>query len=292
MKKTEKTNKRVYKKRRLITVAAIVGLAGTIAVCSYACNRSRNRVNTEEILDTTETMETTISTGDTLAPIITNEEETEPIYSQEYDISVNTNGTLPTYQNGGSYNGGSTTGTVTQLPDGTYVIVNGNTVTPAPFIPDIEGMDGNTVTITYDESGRPQEIVWETVETTVIAPIVDTDPHGSDPLNVEPTNIVNPDPTNTDRPPVITVTPTPAPVVTPAVPTGDVPGEQPTVYPTEPSQTVPTPAPTTEPTFPPEPTETVPTLPPLDDDHIVGDDNDIIVYSGMAAGRSLVYKMR
>ena len=72
-----------------------------------------------------------------------------------------------------------------------------------------------------------QEITWPTTETNVVAPIIDTDPHGTDPLPVEPTII--------DKPEQITVEPTP--VVAPATPVAPTAPVEP-VQPVQPAMPV------------------------------------------------------
>lgn len=265
----EQKTKRIFVKRRLIMGAIVAGLAAAVVLGVKSCN-DKDDNNVEETSSATTTTEETLDSTETV------EEETDPVEIIDMTDPVYVIDPVtgePTYVNGYTGTNNGTTGT-TNSTTGTTTIVTG---TPTPFA--IPGVDPDvTVVITYNPDGSIDEITWPTTETTNNIVVPTPVPNGTDPLPVEPTNVVLPDPTDTDRPPVITVTPTPAPVVTPAVPTGDVPGEQPTTYPTESNPAVPTnaPEPAAPTAAPTEPTAapTLPDIPTWDLD----DDTGVITY--------------
>ena len=286
MKKHDKNDNRKFVYRRIGAVIGTVAIIGGSILGLSKCKGCERKVNIDETIPTN-TFEETISTGDNLGPILADREETEPINAEEYDISINTDGTLPTNRNGGSYNGGSYNGGNGTSATSTNTNGTPSSTTPTPYIPYIPGVDSSNVTVYYDPSGRPQTITWPTAETTVIAPIIDTDPHGTDPLPVEPSHVVNPD-TTPDTPPTSAPTTAPTSGPTPAIPTGDVPGEQPTVYPTEPSVPVPTDAsepsaPTAAPTDP----TSAPTLPDIPTWDLPDQEEVVYTFNGMAISRAL-----
>ena len=258
----EKSN-RIIRNRRITTVAAVAAGVIIIALAAKGCSNKNSKTNTS---DTIETINIMTSNGDEVTTDSTFE-ETAPI--DYFDIaesgySIDPVIGEPTTTNNYGSNNGTLSGTNGGTTTGPTMVNGTPSATPTPYIPNIPGVNNYTdVVITYNPDGHIEEITWPTSETTRVVPLPNTDPTGNDPLPVEPSHVVNPD-TTPDRDPVITITPAPVPVITPAVPTGDVPGEQPTVYPTEPSQPVPTDAsepsaPTAAPTDP----TSAPTLPDI-----------------------------
>lgn len=269
----EKRSKRVFRKRKLVTAAAAVVTVAMIGLGIKGCHDLNTKSNT----DTSDTTITIINeNGDEEIISETSFEETNPIEVGEttengYSIDpVLGTGNYSGSNNGGTGNGG--TGSSTGTP---------STGTPQEsYVSTIIGPDGNetTVIITYDDHGEPVIEPWATAETTIIAPIVDTTPTGTDRLPIEPSTIVDPVPTG-DRPSETTIV-IPVPTSTVPVPTGDVPGEQPVVYPTEPSVPVPTDASRpSDPTWPtpapttPQPTPEIPTW-DLPDEEVIEYDMD------------------
>lgn len=262
----ETKTRRIKRNRTLVTVGAVAAGVILIALAAKGCSKDKTKTN-----NTIPTTTITYSGDETVSTSDYSNEETAPIdyFISEESYAIDPVIGEPTIRNNG--NNGSTSGT----NNGTTGVTTTNgtsSATPTPYI-NIPGVNTTDVVITVDDNGRIQEITWPTAETTRVVPLPDTDPHGNDPLPVEPSH-TNTGDTGEDRPAVITVTPAPAPVVTPAVPTGDVPGTSETVYPTEVNPTVPTDAsePTAPTAAPTDPTsQTLPDIPTWD----LPDDNAI-----------------
>lgn len=246
--------KRIKRNRTLVTVGAVAAGVILIALAAKGCSKDKTKTD-----NATSTTTITYSGDETVSTSDYYNEETAPIEYYDIEDGYNIDPVLgdPTVRNNGNY--GSTNGTSNGTVGPTST--NGaSSATPTPYV-NIPGVNTTDVVITVDENGRIQEITWPTAETTRIVPMPDTDPHGNDPLPVEPSHINTGD-TGEDRPAVTEVTTPTNPV--PPVPTGDVPGASETVYPTEPSRTVPTDAsepsaPTAGPTDP----TSAPTLPDI-----------------------------
>ena len=265
------------KRKRVFKVLGAVVLTGALAVGIAKCHNSK-KDNTDNTNATTiqtivlENGDETISTGDEFEEYYY--EETNPIeYIEDGYVIDPVIGTGNYTNNGGSYTGanGTTNGTINGTTSST------GTVTPTPgSVPNIPGVNPTNVIVNYDPSGRIQSITWPDPEPTGTVPSYDSTPTGTDRLPIEPSIIVDPIPTDT-TPSEIVITPTPAPVITPVVPGGEVPGASETVRPTEPSTTVPTDAsepaaPTAAPTDPTTPIPT-PEIPIWD-----LDGQDVITY--------------
>lgn len=292
----EEKAKRTIRNRRIATVAAITGGVILIALGAKGCKDSKNN----KVSDTTPTTITTIATIEEANNDILEEttstyefEETEPIETEEYNIdpligeTTRRNGFSSSSNNGGSTSAGSTNSTGTSNVTNTT-----NGTTPSVVIPG--GGDYSEVVITTNPDGHIESITWQPVETTVQAIMPDTTPTGNDGLSVEPSHNNQSDNGIDDRPSVIYITPTPAPVVTPVVPTGDVPGANETVYPTETNGTIPTSTTPTEPTFGPTPVQTEATLPEIPTWDLDGEEVTEYDINGNVVGKTSarVYKLR
>lgn len=289
----EEKAKRTIRNRRIATVAAIAGGVILIALGAKGCKDSKNN----KVSDTTPTTIVTIeeANNDILEETTSTYEfeETEPIETEGYNIdpligeTTRRNGFSSSSNNGGSTSAGSTNSTGTSNVTNTT-----NGTTPSVVIPG--GADYSEVVISTNPDGHIESITWPTAETTVQATMPDTTPTGTDRLPVEPSHSVQPDTGIDDRPEVIYITPTPGPVVTPSVPTGDVSDQSVVTYPTETNGTIPTSTTPTEPTFGPTPVPTEATLPEIPTWDLEGEEVTEYDINGNVVGKTSakVYKLR
>ena len=289
----EEKAKRTIRNRRIATVAAIAGGVILIALGAKGCKDSKNNKVSDTIPTTIVTIEE--ANNDILEETTSTYEfeETEPIETEGYNIdpligeTTRRNGFSSSSNNGGSTSAGSTNSTGTSNVTNTT-----NGTTPSVVIPG--GADYSEVVISTNPDGHIESITWPTAETTVQATMPNTTPTGTDRLPVEPSHSVQPDTGIDDRPEVIYITPTPAPVVTPSVPTGDVSDQSVVTYPTETNGTIPTSTTPTEPTFGPTPVPTEATLPEIPTWDLEGEEVTEYDINGNVVGKTSakVYKLR